>query len=313
MRTLRLFSLLLALAPFAARAQDVTAPAPAAPVASPAAPAVADPPPPQVAPAPQAAPSAPVNPAPAPAVAPPNPAAQPAQPYPAPAYPAPYPAPGYPQPSYAPAPAPQAPPAAAYVPPPGYPAPPPGYTYAPVPQVPSPAEAARRDQLYSELLRVDTRLAEIERARAGLAGPIAMVGFGYGALLFSSAVALSAYAAAEAVEHGDYYYDDEDDHGHHHHNGFHADDLDANDDGYVDHRDERRFRRLAYGFTGVAAFGLTAGIIGTVKLTKRIAERRRQGAERKRLLKERENLRNQLDYGVGVMPHSLQLNVQGHF
>lgn len=268
------------------------------------------------------APSAPV-PAPVPQPAAPPVAVQPSPPpqpaYPASAYPAPaapaYPAPAYPQPSYAPQPAPQAPPPAVYVPPSGYPALPPGYTYAPVPQVPTPAEAARRDQLYSELLRVDTRIAELDRTRVGLGGPIAMMGFGYGALLFSSAVALSAYAAAEAVERGDYYYDDEDDHYHHHdHDGrYHADDLDANNDGYVDHRDERRYRKLAYGFTGVAAVGLTAGIIGTVRLKKRIAERRQQGAERKRLVNERENLRKQLDYGVGVMPQSLQLNIQGHF
>jgi len=88
---------------------------------------------------------------------------------------------------------------------------------------------------------------------------------------------------------------------------------DINHDGRVNGQDETQYRHIAYGFTGVAAFGLTVGLLSTAGLARRKAQRRAQAAERKDLAGQREQLRKQLDYGISAGPQQLQLRVQGQF
>ena len=294
------------------------APVPVAPVAPP--PVAAPPAPPVYAqPAPQPAPAAP----PPAQYAPPAPQYAPVQAAPAPQYapvqaapqyaPAPAPAPA---PQYAPAvyPAPPPAPAAAssaqpYPVAPGYPPPPPGYAYAPIPSpLLTPADVARRDMLHAELMRVEAQLAQVDAKRKGIGGPIAQTAVGLGGTLVFSAIALSAFAGAEAIQHRNY----------HHCNGYGDydncyDDLDVNDSGVVNHKDELALRRTAYAFTGLAAVGLAVGVSGMIRLARRSAERKAVKAERRGLLEQRNSLRQQLDYGVNLAPGQLQLGVQGKF
>lgn len=282
------------------------APAPQPPVAAPPAvyvqqapqPAPVAPPPVQYAPvapppvqyAPVAPQYAPPQPAPVPQYAP---AAPPAVQYAPAIYPA----------------APAAPTAQPYPIAPGYPPPPPGYTYAPLPSpLLTPADVARRDMLHAELMRVEAQLAQVDAKRKGIGGPIAQTAIGLGSTLVLSVVALSAFGAAEAIQHRDYHHCD----GYNDHDNCY-DDLDVNGSGVVNHKDELTLRRTAYATTGLAAVGLAVGITGMVRLARRNAERRSVKAERRGLIEQRNSLKQQLDYGVNLAPGQLQLGVSGKF
>jgi hypothetical protein len=283
---------------------------PPAPVAPPAAP-----PPPAAAPAPPPSPSnTPVYILPAPNYARPAPPPENFAPRGSPLYPgnSPYGNPAYAQPpSYA---------QPSYAPPPTYAVPrsyeqpvytlpplPPGYTYVPVPTNGGnqtgfpPGELARREQLYRELHRVEMRLDHLQREHIGTGGPITMMIISYGATLLSAGVALSAFESAEQIEDG---WNDED---------WHDSQLDADDDGEVDEHDEHRFRKTARIAAGVGAATLTLGILSTVRLVKRVAARRTQRVEVTELTQQRQNLRQQLDYGAAIMPGQGAFTVQGKF
>ncbi len=284
---------------------------------------------------PEQPPAAVVAPAPAPSAPPPaayvQPTAQPAPIAPSPAQPVPA-APQYAPPQYAspqPAPAPQYAPAAPQYAPavypaaqpatgvaqpypiaPGYPPPPPGYTYAPLPPaVLTPADIARRDMVHAELMRVEAHLAQVDAKRQDIGGPIAQTAVGLGSTLVLSVIALSAFGAAEAIQHRDYRHCDR--YGNDYNHCY--DDLDVNDSGVVNEKDELTLRRTAYATTGLAAVALAVGITGVVRLARRNTERRAVKAERKGLIEQRNNLRQQLDYGVNVAPGQLQMGVQGKF
>lgn len=163
--------------------------------------------------------------------------------------------------------------------------------------------------LHAELMRVEAQLAQVDAKRKGIGGPIAQTAVGLGSTLVLSVIALSAFGAAEAIQHRDYNHCDSryDRYDHCY------DDLDVNGSGVVNEKDELTLRRTAYATTGLAAVGLAVGITGVVRLARRNAERRAVKAERKGLVEQRNNLRQQLDYGVNVAPGQLQLGVQGKF
>lgn len=183
---------------------------------------------------------------------------------------------------------------------------PPGYTYVPAPTTGanqsalSPGDIARREQLYRELYKVESRLDQLQREQIHTGGPITMMIIGYGATLIATGVALSAYDYAEQVERdgdGDWY-DSE---------------LDANDDGEIDARDENRFRKTARISAAVAAGTLTLGILSTARLVKRVNARRAQRVEMNDLAQQRQNLRQQLDYGAAMLPGQASFTLRGKF
>jgi hypothetical protein len=170
------------------------------------------------------------------------------------------------------------------------------------------ADVARRDMLHAELARVEAQLAQVEAKRQGIGGPVAQTAVGLGGTLLFSAIALGAYGAAEAIQNRNYC----------HHRDYDRyddcyDDLDINESGVVNQKDEDAFRRTAYAFTGLAAVGLAVGISGVIRLARRTGERRAVKSERKNLLDQRANLKKQLDYGVNLAPGQLQLGVSGKF
>lgn len=156
--------------------------------------------------------------------------------------------------------------------------------------------------LYTELSRVESRLSEVDRERKGIGGPIAQMVLGYGGTLLFSAIALGCFGAAEAIQHDDYHRVERD-----------GRNLDYNDSGVVNHKDELAFRRTAYVFTGLSAAALALGISGTIRLTRNASERRAFRVERKSLAQRRASLRKQLEYGANVAPGQLQLRMQGRF
>ena len=182
------------------------------------------------------------------------------------------------------------------------PAPPPGYVYMAVPQTaPLPMlDHGRRDELYGELNRVNLKIDELERSRPSIGGPITMMIVGYGAALLSTTIALASVAAAEDIQEGRTWEDD-------------TRDLDSNDDGAVDERDERRFRKTARISAAVAGGALVLGVFSTARLFARVAARRERRAELKELESRRNNLRRQLDFGASAWPGQMQLQLQGRF
>ena len=181
------------------------------------------------------------------------------------------------------------------------PPPPPGYVYARVADAPPlPPVAERREQIYGELQRVDGRLRELgaQRHKVSLGGPIAMMAIGYGATLVSSLVALASLGTAEAIEHEDWW--DEND-------------ADFNDDGTINHRDERAARNTARAFAGVAVMSLGLGIGGTVWFSKRMSERRTNAPEIHDLKERRRDLRRELRYGAMIAPDHAQLTLRTQF
>jgi hypothetical protein len=181
------------------------------------------------------------------------------------------------------------------------PPPPPGYVYAQVVGAPpAPAAAERREQIYGELQRVDGRLRELgaQRHKVGIGGPIALMASGYGVALVSGLVALVSLATAETIEHQDWW--DED----------HAD---FNNDGTVNHHDERAARNTARAFTGLAVVGLGMGIGGTVWFSKRMSERRAHGPEIHSLKERRRDLRRELRYGAMIAPDHAELTLRTRF
>jgi hypothetical protein len=164
--------------------------------------------------------------------------------------------------------------------------------------------------LHAELMRVEAQIAQVNAKQKGIGGPIAQTAVGLGATLVFSTVALAAFGAAEAIQHDDYrrcgYYEDR-------HDDHCYDDLDFNDSGVVNEKDELALRRTAYAFTGLAAVGLAVGISGIFRLAHRSSERRAVKAERRGLIEQRDTLKKQLDYGVNLAPGQLQLGVTGKF
>lgn len=315
--------------PPAASAPPAAAPAPTAPAAPPApvaqpapvAPAPVAPVAP-AAPVPQQAAPAPVAPSYAPPAAPPpvygfqpqnSPLLGPQPPvrsypvYPQPQYAQPQqPAPYYVVPAYPVQPVQPPPPP----PPPAtvtLPAPPPGYFYLPVPhgQLTLPQnqgptlDHARRDQLYEELNQVNLRIDHLKRQRISVGGPIALMIIGYTTTLVASSVALGFLSSAEDIENG-YAWDDDQD-------------LDLNDDGFVNATDEQRFRRAARISAIVAGAGLGFGLLNTIRLASRVGDRRKQRAELRALEGQRGNLRRQLDFGAAGWSNGMQLQMSGRF
>jgi hypothetical protein len=173
--------------------------------------------------------------------------------------------------------------------------------YVPAPIVTAqPADAARREFLYAELSQVEARLTALQRERKGIGGPITQMIIGYGATLIFSSVALGCFGSAQDIKHHHYYRSD-------------GRDLDFNDSGVVNHKDELALRRTAYAFTGLASVGLLLGVSGTLRLARNVAQRKSIKVERKGLLDRRAELRRQLDYGASVAPGQFQLGVQGRF
>lgn len=179
---------------------------------------------------------------------------------------------------------------------------PPGYTYVPVPA--RDPESLRKAQIAQELSRIDQRLNEIEQSTRSLGGPITLMALGYGGTLISGLIGLSLYQRAEEIQEGDYLnrYDELD-----------YDDYDYNNDGEVDGKDTRKFRKHARIAGGVAAAGLTLGIVGMAKLLSRKADRRAVASERKQLKHEKARLLQELQYGFGAVPGQMQLQLQGRF
>jgi len=186
---------------------------------------------------------------------------------------------------------------------------PPGYVYMPVPsnQQPSaapavaPAPGPRREQLYEELRQTDLRLGELQREHIGVGGPITMMVLGYGSTFVSALVALSSYNASDRIRKRDYNlrYDERE--------------LDINDDGVVNGRDSRKFRKMGRIALGVGAASLFVGVAATARLVSRRAQRRQHAAEIKTLSAQREGLRRQLDFGPVVSGGQLGMGLQGRY
>jgi hypothetical protein len=193
-------------------------------------------------------------------------------------------------------------PAPTYVLPP----PPNGYMYMPVPmqgQTPSlslaPPDVARRDQIYAQLQQTEARLAQLKQNKIGVGGPITMIVLGFGTTVVSGLIGLGQFAQAERIQHGDY--DPRYDGG----------ELDYNDDGKINGHDASEFRQNARIAGVVAGVGLLFGIIGSVRLSTKKEERRKQAFEIRSLTHQRDNLRTQL--GLGAAPGYYTVNVQGNF
>jgi hypothetical protein len=166
----------------------------------------------------------------------------------------------------------------------------------------SPGDLARREQLYADLYRLDSRLDELQRSRVSLGGPIAMMVIGYGGALIGATTALAAFSSAEQIERGDYGYDEGEDN-----------DLDWTGNGTINHADETRFRKMGRISAGASAAALVFGIWGTARLAKRRALKRERSLEARSLTAQRDNLRRQLDYGASVSSSQVGVNVGGHF
>jgi hypothetical protein len=151
-----------------------------------------------------------------------------------------------------------------------------------------------------ELEEVDDRLLELqeERAQVSIGGPIAMTAAGFGTAMVAGLISITGFAVAEGIED-----DDWDDDG----------DWDWDDDGDIDDSDERMARNTGRVFAGFAVVGVGVGIAGSVLLSKRLAERKRNGPEIKDLKERRRDLRRELRYGANVAPNTAQLSISGRF
>ncbi|MFT3927022.1 MAG: hypothetical protein QM778_31035 [Myxococcales bacterium] len=162
---------------------------------------------------------------------------------------------------------------------------PPGYMLVPVvpaslrPQAP-PAELPL---LASQLAGVNRQIGLLRADRQSLGGPITLMTLGYGGMLVSSTVALSAYAAAESHSEP------------------------------IDHHDQTTLRYTAYAFTGLAAASLLFGLSGTMRLIRHIDHNRDLNARLKPLMVKRASLLRQLNYAALPGPHQLQATLGGRF
>ena len=228
--------------------------------------------------------------------------------------------PTYGQPQYAP---PQyAPPAYAqpqYAQPPSpYPAPlsmpplPSGYIYLPVPygagpqQIAQPyaqgplstGEAARREELYGRLRTLDSRYDQLRSQRVGVGGAITFMVLGYGTAVVSGIVSLASFGAADDIKHG---------------RTRHGNDLDFNNDGFVNSRDRHDWIHAGRVGAGVAGAGLFVGLLSTARLAHNLALRRAQSAELRSVDAQRRLIRTQLDYGASAAPGQFGLSINGRF
>ncbi len=154
---------------------------------------------------------------------------------------------------------------------------PPGYMLVPAATTLHLDAATERAIVTSEIAITDSQLGQLQRERKSLAGPILGMTLGYGGMVLSSGVALSAYGAAEA--------------GH----------------------DEHTMRRVAYAFAGVAAAGLLLGVSGTARLVRRARHNRALSAEMKALNVKRAQLLRRLEYGATPGPGALEVALRGRF
>jgi hypothetical protein len=184
---------------------------------------------------------------------------------------------------------------------PAWPAQPQGYVLVPIAQQAPAATGAGRDELYDDLHRTETRLDALEDEPVSLGGPITFMILGYGGTLIASAVALSSYSAAEDIKHARW--SDQN-------SGF---DYDVNNDGRVNHSDERTLRHTAYGFAATTGLCLLVGIASTIRLASRISERKALQSERAELHARRASIRRQLDFGVSPSAQQLAFSVQGRY
>lgn len=175
--------------------------------------------------------------------------------------------------------------------------PPPGYALVPVGQL----NLAQRDALYDELHRTESRLDALRAEEPRLGASIAFMAIGYGGTLIASAIALSAFAAAEDIEHDRWQLKSDEV------------DYDINGDGRVNQRDERILRRTAYGFTATAGVALLTGIISNIRLVSHIDERKRVRRERILLTERRGRIRRQLDYGAYAGGQQFSLSLYGRY
>lgn len=177
---------------------------------------------------------------------------------------------------------------------------------SPLYAAPTELPSERSQELTTQLQAVDDRLFTIERGRREprIAGPIVMMASGYGVAFVSGLVALASFTSAEDIEHGNYgTYSN-----HHHWRSY-----DINDDGVVDHRDERQYRRIARGLSALSLVSLGVGIGGTVLFTNRMQERRREPPELRALRKQRRELLRQLEYGANLTRGGTQLSLKVRF
>jgi hypothetical protein len=183
---------------------------------------------------------------------------------------------------------------------------------APVPYAPAPyygygypAPDPGRALALNELQSLDIRIAQLKQSQKqhSIVGPTIMTAAGYTVMLVFGAIALSDWAIAENVQHGDcqggvYDYDPA---------------CDVNDDGYIDKDDEDTARTLARTFGALSIVGTGLGITGTVLLVKRLAKRREFAPELRELGLRRGQLLQQLRYGGAYSQRGMQLTLSARF
>jgi len=164
---------------------------------------------------------------------------------------------------------------------------------------PAPPGYERRHAREAELERINARIYALtaERNQHRIGGPIAMMAGGYGSALLFGLIAVSSFAAAEAIQHEDAW----------------DRDNDWNDDGVITKSDERDARTSARVATALAAVGLGVGIGGTVWFSKRMAKRRVGAPELHDLKLQRRQILRGLRYSANGGPDSMQFTLRGRF
>lgn len=124
-----------------------------------------------------------------------------------------------------------------------------------------------------------------------------MMAGGYASALLFGLVAVSSFAAAEAIQHEDDW----------------DRDNDWNDDGVITKSDERDARTSARVATVLSAVGLGVGVGGTVWFSKRMAKRRVGAPELHDLKLQRRQLLRGLRYSANGGPDGMRLTLSGRF
>jgi hypothetical protein len=180
------------------------------------------------------------------------------------------------------------------------PPPPPGYVYMATPSVSDERRAADAN----ELQQIESRLTVLkhERARHGIAGPIALMAGGYAIALGCSLFALGAFGNAEEIERLRI--------------STRRDDVrryDFNNDDLVNHEDEDIARRTSRVMGALSVVGAGVGLFGTLFFQRRNAKRNEHKEEITALKNRRRELMRTLRYSANVGAGSLGIGFTGTF
>jgi hypothetical protein len=186
------------------------------------------------------------------------------------------------------------------------PPPPPGYAY------PRPQDPAQRAATITELTSVDAQMATVQRERSNhrIGGPIAMMGIGYGLGALFGTIGLIQWSIADDIDHGDFDYYNRNDSSYYYDSDSN---LDLNNDGVINGKDEHRARRTARIMGGLSLVSTGVGIAGTILLVRKLAKRRESAPELERLRTRKLELLRNLQYGGGLSQNGLQLTLGGTF